>query len=141
MLARGLHATRAVRTFVPVLLALAGGCGFHSQGGAADQLPPDGEVGDSCTTIDDAAAVTIATAARADEHALRLTGRAMSATSWATAGNEALVLEVSGAGGRLIGHLVLHQGADEATYGMHVGALAVGEPIAVRVSTDRKSVV
>src|SRR6185503_617006 len=46
----------------------------------------------------------------------------------------ALVLDVAGSGGRLIGHLVLHQGAVEFEYGMHVGALARGEKITLQVS-------
>jgi hypothetical protein len=43
------------------------------------------------------------------------------------------VLEVSRAGTR-VGHLVIHQGKDPFTYAMHVGALATGDALSVRVS-------
>ena len=89
----------------------------------------------SCAAIDDAAPVVVATAAGADEYGLILTAQSQSATRWSTAGNEAVVLEVSGGGGRLIGHLVLHQGAAAFDYGMQLGALAAGEPVAVTVSS------
>ena len=89
----------------------------------------------SCAPIDDAAPVVVATAAGADEYGLILTAQSQSATRWSTAGNEAVVLEVSGGGGRLIGHLVLHQGAAAFDYGMQLGALAAGEPVAVTVSS------
>lgn len=89
----------------------------------------------SCAPIDDAAPVVVATATGADEYALVLTAQSQSATRWSTAGNEAVVLEVSGGGGRLIGHLVLHQGAAAFDYGMQLGALAAGEPVAVKVSS------
>jgi len=73
---------------------------------------------------DDSAPVVVGSAPAADEYGLVLTAQAASATTWATSGNEALVLEVSGSGGPLIGHVVLHQGAITFDYGMHAGALA-----------------
>jgi hypothetical protein len=90
----------------------------------------------ACVMVDDSAAVVVGTAATAEEYGLVVTAQAASATTWSAAGNEALVLvlEVSGSGGRLIGHLVLHQGAIAFDYGMHAGALAAAEPIAVKVS-------
>jgi hypothetical protein len=117
--------------------------------GAAQRSPgdlaPDAATGEvapgpasgatSCTAVDDAGPVVVAMAAGADEYGLVLTAQSQSATSWSTAGNEAVVLEVSGAGGRLIGHVVLHQGAAAFDYGMQLGALAAGEPVAVKVSS------
>ena len=88
-----------------------------------------------CAAVDDRAPVVVGNATGADDYALVVTANSESATSWGTAGNEALVLEVSGSGGRLIGHLVLHQGAAKFDYGMHAGALAAGEPVAVKVSS------
>jgi len=85
-----------------------------------------------CVTVTDKP-VTVATAATAGEYTLAFEGHSASATSWGEAGNEALVLEVS-AGKRLIGHLILHQGLATFGYGMHVGALAAGEAVQLRVS-------
>jgi hypothetical protein len=86
----------------------------------------------ACVDVTEAPTV-IATAASSDEFALTLDAQSASATSWAQAGNEALVLDVL-RGSVLVGHLVLHQGRAPFTYGMHVGALSAGDPIAVRVS-------
>ncbi|HEX2687940.1 MAG TPA: hypothetical protein VHN14_15035 [Kofleriaceae bacterium] len=104
--------------------------------GVAPDTPPADDLSAvaPCLTIDDTAAVVVASATSAEEYGLVVTAQAASATSWATAGNEALVLEVQGTGGRLISHLVLHQGAAAFGYGMHVGALVAGEPVAVKVS-------
>lgn len=108
--------------------------------GGDDEVSPDAAlVADTatsvaCVTVDDSAAVVVGNAPAADEYGLVLTAQSASATTWSAAGNEALVLEVAGSGGRLIGHLVLHQGAAAFGYGMHVGALTAGEPIAVKVS-------
>ena len=93
-------------------------------------VPPTG-----CTDVDDAAPVAIGVADAADDFALVLPAASASATSWGTAGNEALVLEVSGAQRGLIGHLVMHQGQAMFSYGMHLGALAAGEMVSVKVST------
>lgn len=111
----------------PGALGPGAGPGEAEPGTGAGPIP-------SCAAIDDAAQV-VATAAGADEYGLVLTAQSQSATRWSTAGNEALVLEVSGRGGRLIGHLVLHQGAAAFDYGMQLGALAAGEPVAVKVSS------
>ena len=102
--------------------------------GAGEVNPAEAGV-PPCAAVDDAAPVVVATAAGADEYGLVLTAQSQSATSWSAAGNEAVVLEVSGGGGRLIGHLVLHQGAAAFDYAMHAGALAAGEPVAVKVSS------
>jgi hypothetical protein len=96
---------------------------------------PDSGPIPSCTAVDDSAPVAVASAAGADEYGLVLTAQSQSATSWSTAGNEAVVVEVAGSGGRLIGHLVLHQGTAGLDYGMQVGALGAGEAITVKVST------
>ncbi|HZJ66779.1 MAG TPA: hypothetical protein VFD36_24905 [Kofleriaceae bacterium] len=79
--------------------------------------------------------MVVARAASAEDHALRVTAQSESATLWSEDGNDALVLDVTGNGGRLIGHLVMHQGAVAFEYAMHVGALARGEAIALRIST------
>lgn len=85
-----------------------------------------------CTPIGEAE-VPLATAAAPGELLLTLDARAESATSWAESGNEAVVLEVREGGAR-VGHLVLHQGAEPFRYGMHVGALAKGARLTVKVS-------
>jgi hypothetical protein len=99
-------------------------------GSSEDVLPGPGE----CVTVDDRGRVAVARADSAEEHALVVTAQSESATQWSMDGNEALVLDVAGSGGRLIGHLVLHQGAVEFEYGMHVGALARGETVTLQVS-------
>jgi hypothetical protein len=88
-------------------MSAAAACGAAQKSNG--DLAPDasaGEVGPaeagipSCAAVDDTAPVVVATAAGADEYGLILTAQSQSATSWSTAGNEALVLEVSGSGGR-----------------------------------------
>ena len=107
---------------------LAADGGAPDDGGDADLANPDACI-DVATTP-----VVIATAPTSDEYALTLDAQSASATSWAQAGNEALVLDVL-RGDAFIGHLVLHQGHTRFVYGMHVGALAAGDAIAVRVSS------
>lgn len=135
---------RIPRHALSIIAMSAAACGAAQK--SLGDLGPDassGEVGTdpasgpipSCAPVDDAAQVVVGTAAGADEYGLVLTAQSQSATSWATAGNEAVVLEVSGGGGRLIGHLVLHQGAAAFDYGMQLGALAAGEPVSVKVSS------
>ncbi|MFT3700452.1 MAG: hypothetical protein QM831_45330 [Kofleriaceae bacterium] len=94
----------------------------------------DGPVTQSCVDIDDGATVQLATAVGAGDYALSFAAASASETSWGDAGNEALILEVSGAHG-LIGHVILHQGATQFTYAIHTGALDVGEMVGVKVST------
>ncbi len=98
---------------------------------ASDAPPPTS----ACVDVDDAGPVVIGTADAADDYALALPATSASATSWGETGNEALVLEVSGAARGFIGHLVMHQGQTRFTYAMHLGALAAGEAISVKVST------
>ncbi len=87
-----------------------------------------------CLTITDATAVTIATASVAGEHILQFDGTSASATSWGTAGNEALILEIA-KNGTFVTHVILHQGATSFGYGTHLGVLAQGDVITARVST------
>ncbi|MEO6419031.1 MAG: hypothetical protein ABIP39_06475 [Polyangiaceae bacterium] len=94
---------------------------------ASDALAP------TCTTVNDLVPTVIGTASTADEYALHLDAVSASRTSWAEKDNEAVVLEVL-RGATLVGHLVLHQGQDGATYSMHLGALAAGDVLSVRVS-------
>jgi hypothetical protein len=94
---------------------------------AADAAPP-------CFTVTDATAVTIATATASGEHVLAFDATTASATSWATAGNEALILEIA-KNGALVTHVILHQGATSFGYGAHTGALAKGDVITARVSS------
>ena len=89
---------------------------------------------DPCVAVDNRTQTRLAVAPAADEYVLTVDLQAASATSWGEKGNEALVLEVSGAQRGLIGHLIVHQGRTRFAYAMHVGALAAGEAIAVRVS-------
>ena len=100
---------------------------------AATQTSDAPAVTSECTDLTTTAA-TIATADHAAEYTLAITAHSASATSWGTAGNEAVVLEVSGAQRGFIGHLVLHQGTTDFAYAMHVGTLAQGEAVTVKVS-------
>ncbi len=92
-----------------------------------------GGASECVVTTTDAKLDALATASTADEYALTIDAAAASATSWGESGNEALVLEIRN-GAYLIGHMVLHQGADRFSYAMHLGALAAGDVISVRVS-------
>lgn len=83
--------------------------------------------------VTDGAAVPIGAATEAGEHALVIEASSVSDTSWAEKDNEAVVLEVL-RGTERIGHLVLHQGSERFAYGMHVGTLATGDALSVRVS-------
>ena len=87
-----------------------------------------------CFTVTDATAVTIAKASASGEHVLVFDGTSASQTSWATAGNEALILEIA-KNGAFVTHVILHQGATSFGYGTHLGALAQGDVITARVST------
>jgi hypothetical protein len=126
-----------VRTCLLVLVLAA--CGSATPP-TDDDPAPDGALPEvdgavtACADVDDATAIVVGTAAVADEHALVLPAIAASATRWGTVGNEALVLDVSTAQ-RFIGHLILHQGNVRHDYGMHVGALAAGEQVRVKIST------
>src|SRR5262252_3684056 len=86
-----------------------------------------------CANVDDKP-VTVAAAATAGEYAFAVTVESASATHWNERGNEALVLEVSGAKRGLIGHMIVHQGRAKFEYTMHVGALAAGEAVQLKVS-------
>jgi len=145
-LARGMQPSALMgirKTVVLVMMATCapGVAACSSAGQVKGDVGPDAALVDetgsatACQTVDDSAPVIVGNAPAADEYGLVLTAQAASATTWATSGNEALVLEVSGSGGRLIGHVVLHQGATLFDYGMHAGALAAGEPVSVKVST------
>jgi hypothetical protein len=128
-----------MRTALLVVLVACRGAAHHVEpdavaDDAADAPPADAPAPGACSDATDAAPVAIATADAAGEYALTVTAHSASATSWGEAGNEAVVLEVSGAQRGFIGHLVLHQGQTSFAYGMHVGALAAGEAISVKVS-------
>jgi hypothetical protein len=111
----------------------ATGSGTASAGG--DAAGADGTSANpaSCAITASETVAPLATAAIDGEQILTIDAHAMSKTSWAESGNEAVVLEVLHAGQR-VGHLVLHQGQDPFTYAMHVGALAKGDALTVRVS-------
>ena len=104
------------------------------QAGGDAAATPDAPETAACSDVGDTAATVIATAPAAAEYALTITANSSSATSWGEAGNEAVVLEVSGNQRGFIGHVVLHQGKTSFDYGMHVGALAAGETVSVKVS-------
>lgn len=92
-----------------------------------------GPMSECVVTATDAKLEALGTATTADEYALTIEASAASATSWGESGNEALVLEIRN-GAALVGHLVLHQGADRFAYSMHAGALAAGDVLSVKVS-------
>ncbi len=152
-----LHFAAAMRSLVVlVAVALAPACSFHpaplatggnggGDGSDGAIVDPSGDGGaadgggdlagaDPCIAIG-SAPVVIASAPTSDEYALTVDAQSASATSWAQPGNEALVLDVLRGSGALVGHLVLHQGSARFVYGMHVGALAAGDTVAVRVSS------
>ena len=87
----------------------------------------------SCATVTDAALVPLATATSGGEHVFSFYAASASKTSWGTAGNEALVLEID-KNGALLGHVILHQGQTSFQYGLEAGALAPGDVVAARVS-------
>jgi hypothetical protein len=139
------------------LLMMLVGCGASPSGPSADlpvttpsvdgsgPLPgeppgedgsPSGDGGSPVTclvTTTDTGATPLAKATAGGEYTLTLEAASASKTSWAEKGNEAVVLEVL-RGGKRVSHVVLHQGQDRFTYGIHVGALAAGEELSVRVS-------
>lgn len=122
-----------MRTWILLSLVACGSATTPTDDLAPDAGPPEPDAAVTCVDLDDATAAVVGTAAVADEHALELPATA-SATRWGTAGNEALVLDVS-TERRFIGHLILHQGDARHVYGMHLGALAAGEQVRVKVST------
>ena len=102
------------------------GVTFQDDGGNSDAST-------SCKTIDDTQDFVVATASAAEEHALTLELTSEGQTQWSRKGLEALVLEVK-RGPALVGHVLVHQGKTRFVYGMHVGKLAPGDPLSVRVS-------
>lgn len=131
----------AIKRQFPGLLLLGllvvGGCA-NLEVGEEGRLPGQPVIsGGVCTTtsVGTSTAVSLATAGNADEYMITIPAQTLSVTSWATAGNEALILEVSGSVRGLIGHLVLHQGNDLFNYRMNLGALAAGEGVRARVSS------
>lgn len=91
----------------------------------------------ACVAVTEGASVPIAIAAAGGEHALTFEAASDSATSWGERENEAVILEVVRARAgesTFVSHVVLHQGADGFTYGLHAGALAAGDALSVRVS-------
>src|SRR5438309_1434315 len=75
----------------------------------ADAPAADAAVAATCADVTAGAPVVIAIADHAAEYTLAITAKSISATSWGSAGNEAVVLEVAGAKRGFIGHVVLHQ--------------------------------
>ncbi|MBV8756957.1 MAG: hypothetical protein JO257_06775 [Deltaproteobacteria bacterium] len=113
------------------------GCAGHHMAAGDDQAAPDAAVGEpdagsDCVAIDDQQGVTVSAGA-AGNYVLAMTASASSPTSWGENGNEAVVLEVSGAHG-LIGHLILHEGKTAFGYAMEVGKVDAGETLTIRVS-------
>jgi hypothetical protein len=130
----------------PSATSAATSSGGVGQGGAGGDAAPattavssssgtgsGGALPEACTVVGEQAEVVLASASSSDEHALELTATSAD-TDWSELGNEALVLDVLGDAG-LIGHLVLHQGTTEFSYGMHVGSLKEGESVRVRISS------
>jgi hypothetical protein len=123
-----------MRTALLVVLVACGGTPHHVEPDAVYDATAVLDAPLACSNVTDAAPVAIATPDAAGEYALTITAHSASATSWGEAGNEAVVLEVSSAQRGFIGHLVLHQGTTPFVYAMHVGALAAGETVSVKVS-------
>lgn len=141
---------RALLSFLSCL-ALAGCAGSSSDGASAGDemtnaanVAPDGDPASaepatsssdvvSCRAIG-TSDVELATASDDGEGILTVEAQAQGKTSWAEAGNEAVVLDVSKDGKR-VGNLVLHQGADTFAYTMHTGALKKGDRLTVKVSS------
>jgi hypothetical protein len=135
---------------IPWLLLVASACGGSPGDGpspmidagssaGSDGAPPmiDGSADaptTGCSAVNDSMRTRIGTATTADDYALTVTASSVSATSWGEIDNEAVVLEVWGAQRGFIGHLLLHQGQTQFDYKMHLGALAAGEDVLVKVS-------
>jgi hypothetical protein len=124
---------------IHVVLVAAAACGGASKVRGPDAAMGDGAVSDGvgdgptgCLEVGEDP-VPLVTAGAADEYALAFVAHSASATTWGTAGNEAVILEIAGAQG-LIGHVILHQGARMFDYAMHTGALAANEALMVSVS-------
>jgi hypothetical protein len=102
----------------------------------ADAAGPEGDalVPPDPACLSGSALYALGTVAATGEYALKLRARASVDTRWGVKGSEAVVLEVL-ADGRLVGHLVLHQGASPFDYSMHLGSLAAGTRVEARVST------
>src|SRR5436305_5530891 len=102
--------------FVAVLTACSGAhksAGTLPDAPGADTDAPPADAGidappGACASATDTAPVTLVTADHAAEYTLAITANSESATSWGTAGNEAVVLSVAGSKRGFIGHLVLH---------------------------------
>jgi hypothetical protein len=103
--------------------------------GSNDAGSNDAGNSDAGVTVVGTTAVQLATAPSSDEFVLAFHAVSASHTSWAQAGNEALILNVNGPHG-LITNLVMHQGADGLTYQMQLGALRAGDAISVSVSAS-----
>ena len=137
-----------------IAAALLAACGSSATDPAAEPAPSGGDAGTvdagdptstdagaladggpvTClVTATDTATSSLAKAGDAGEYTLTLEAASASKTSWAEKGNEAVVLEILRGTTRLA-HVVLHQGEDRFTYGLHAGALAAGEELSVRVS-------
>jgi hypothetical protein len=112
----------------------AGPPGDAADPASPDAAPPaDGGSGACLVTATDGVTSSLAKAGSAGEYTLTLEAASASKTSWAEKDNEAVVLEILRGKARLA-HVVLHQGQDRFTYGLHAGALAAGEELSVRVS-------
>ena len=109
-----------------------GAAGGGSSGAPGSPAAPPATAADCVVDVSTTAA-SLGKATTAGEHALVIEASSKSKTSWAEKGNEALVLEVL-RGTTRIGHVVLHQGQASFAYGMHLGALAAGDDLHVRVS-------
>lgn len=133
-----------MRIAIPLLLALFTGCAAAHEGAPDPEEAPSSEAEvngtapvakiDGCTTIGETP-VPLATADADGEAILTLDAQSISRTSWAEAGNEAVVLEVLTSDSARVGHILLHQGADAFGYGMHLGVLKKGDALSVRVSS------
>lgn len=120
---------RVLSLLLTLLLSCARGGGPDPLDSGISQEPDAG----ACAFAALAPALPVTSAPAAGEYVLELRARSESSTRWSQPGNEALLLEVR-SGPRLIGHLVLHQGADDFAYRMQVGQLAADEQVAVAVS-------
>src|SRR5258706_5765544 len=105
-----------MRLVVPLVIASACSGAHHASGTLPDApggtTPDAGTMtdapgGELCASVTDTTPIAIATADHAAEYTLTVTANSSSATSWGTAGDEAVVLEVSGGTRGFIGHVVL----------------------------------
>jgi hypothetical protein len=122
-------------SFASVAFAIAAspalvGCNVES---GEDAASSEDDLGGACSTASASALVDIGTAPADGEYVATIPAESVSATSWGTKDDEAVVLEIE-RNGQFVSHVVLHQGATRFTYATFTGVLSKGDVIRAKVS-------